>query len=257
MSQDDSDDSYYKNDDFSDDNQNEDNVSETNEEKQIKDELENMELSKVLQIQSKFNMKEKYKNTSIDPKKRSSTNNKNKSNDNEEVYKDNNAPKEFSAKVKPKRKKKDFKKAIKRDPRFDDLSGKLNTERYENNYGFVKDMAVDYIDKVNLLKKKRKHKIDDTEYELIKKQDNFVKGWIKKKEYNENKSSIKKEINKENDERESKGEKKIFLKKKMLNELLHTSQSEKRKKEDYKKFIKKEKHKEMKKIRRDEKLIKR
>ena len=88
----------------------------------------------------------------------------------------------------------------------------------------------------------------------MKNQNNFVKGWLKNKEFVQNKNSIKKEINKENDDRESKGQKKIFLKKRLLKELLQTAQNEKRKKEDFKKFEKKERHKEMKKIKRTEKL---
>jgi len=245
-----SDDSYYKN-----DNQDVgENGEENSEEKMIQGELENMELSKVLQIQSKFNLKEKFKNViqnGFKPK-----NPEKKGIKVEGIKTDNNAPKEFSAKIKPIRRKKDFKKAIRRDPRFDDLSGKLNQERFDKNFTFVKDIASDYLNKVSLLKKKRKYKINETDFEFIKKQDNFVKGWIKKKEYEETKNNIKKEINKENLDRESKGKKKIFLKKKMLNELLRSSQDEKRKKEDYKKYIKKENHKKMKKIRIEEKLNK-
>ena len=100
-----------------------------------------------------------------------------------------NAPREYSALIKPKYQYKDqahlykntfLNKKLSRDPRFDDLSGKLNEDAFNKNYNFVKELSKDYIAKLNQIKKSKKFKkkLSQETYDLLNKQKNYVSGWI-------------------------------------------------------------------------------
>ena len=57
-------------------------------------------------------------------------------------------------------------------------------------------------------------------FELLKKQNNYVKGWLNQQKQNEEKQEIKTEINKENKKRMSQGQKPIFVNKNKVNKFL-------------------------------------
>ena len=134
-------------------------------------------------------------------------------------------PKEFSAVLKPKqqfkyreinKEKSSFlNKKMGRDPRFDDLSGTLNEERFNNNYKFVKDLAEEYMAKLDKVRKsaKMKKKLSEEQYVLLKKQNNYMKSWMNKQNQMEKRSKIKQELKRENREREERGQKKYMWKK--------------------------------------------
>ena len=125
-------------------------------------------------------------------------------------------PKEYSALIKPQfqfKEKKLLGKKFCRDPRFDDLSGKLNETAFNKNYSFVNQLANNYINDINHIKhnKKYKKKLTQDSYELLKKQNNFVKGWLnQQKQYDEQRKK-RNEINKENKIRYNQGKKPIFI----------------------------------------------
>ena len=131
-------------------------------------------------------------------------------------------PKEFSAVLKPKqqfkyreinKEKSSFlNKKMGRDPRFDDLSGTLNEERFNNNYKFVKDLAEEYMAKLDKVRKsaKMKKKLSEEQYVLLKKQNNYMKSWMNKQNQMEKRSKIKQELKRENREREERGQKKYM-----------------------------------------------
>ena len=142
-----------------------------------------------------------------------------------------NAPKEYSALIKPKFQFKDqahqqksslLNKKFHRDPRFDDLSGELNETAFKKNFAFVNDMAKEYVENLKKVKnnKKLKKKLPQETFELLKKQNNYVKGWLNQQKQNEEKQEIKTEINKENKKRMSQGQKPIFVNKNKVNKFL-------------------------------------
>ena len=49
-------------------------------------------------------------------------------------------------------------KKFNRDPRFDDLSGKLNENSFNKNYSFVNDLAQNYVKKIKDIKQSKKFK---------------------------------------------------------------------------------------------------
>ena len=135
--------------------------------------------------------------------------------------KNKNAPREFSALLKP---KDNFKERIlnktnnllgkKRhfnDPRFNDYSGDLNINEFKKNYSFVNNLAEKYVKNLDNLKNNKKIKITDNQFELIKKQKNFVKGWISQQKINKKKLDVKNEIKKENKTRIKEGKKPIYI----------------------------------------------
>ena len=135
--------------------------------------------------------------------------------------KDKNAPKEFSALLKPKDNFKERilnktnnllgKKKHFNDPRFNDYSGELNLNEFKKNYSFVNNLAEKYVKKLDNIKNNKKIKINDNQFELIKKQKNFVKGWISQQKINKKKLDVKNEIKKENKNRIKEGKKPIFI----------------------------------------------
>ena len=215
-------------------NQEENNIPE---ELLLKDELENVDFKSLLKAKAKLS----YENNKI-----SKGNNKKKFNKNsiitqlEKINKDKKRtePKEYSALIRPniqfkKRNKAQqnsslLNKKFTRDPRFDDLSGNLNEEKFKKNFDFVNNMAKEYVEKLDKVKKSKKYrkKLSDQQYELLKKQNNYMKSWINQQKQKQIKSDIKKEINKENKERYSKGQKPIFVNDNKINKFIKNKKKE-------------------------------
>jgi ribosomal RNA-processing protein 36 len=243
---------------FEEENSNE----EMNEEEMLKEELEEMEFGKLIQAKTKIEG-EQYLNIR---NKQNSNLKKGKVQVQEKFEKLNKekekgAPKEFSALIKPdrfklqKEKSLNIKKKLRRDPRFDELSGALNKESFQKNYSFVKNLAEDYIGKVEKIKKeKRRNMIDESKYELIKNQINLVKGWVKNKKYEEKKDEISKELKEENRKRIGLGKKPIYFKEKMIKKLTSKEQVENKNKDEMKRYLKNKKHREMVKTKKDSKI---
>ena len=219
-------------------NNEEDNISE---EMLLKQEIENVDFQSLLKAKAKLS----YENN----KKIKGNKDKKKFNKNsiltqmEKINKDKKRiePKEYSALLKPNIQFKNREKAQKnssllnkkflRDPRFDDLSGNLNEEQFKKNFSFVTDMAKEYIDKLQKLKKNKKYKkkLSEQQYELFKKQNNYMKSWMNQQKQKQIKNDIKKEINKENKERYSKGQKPIFVNNNKINKYIKSQKSDKNK----------------------------
>ena len=218
-----------------------------NEEENILEELEEMELGKLVQAKTrlenekKLNLKKgKINKRQIESKLLEINQEKRK-----------NEPREFSALIKP---KKNFlsdlnqEKAIKRDPRFDSMSGDLKMDSYKKNFSFVQNKANDYIKNIRDLQKKKekkKIKLDDEEYNLMKKQINFVKGWIKSKEHEGVKDTVAKEFKDENKERKSKGLNPVYVKPSVMKKLVQKTQIESRSEKDNKKYLKRKQHRDV------------
>lgn len=217
----------------------EENISE---EMLLKEELENVDFKSLLKAKAKI----AYENS----KKMKGIKDKKKYNKNsiiaqmEKINKDKKRiePKEYSALLNPNIQFKNREKTQKnsstllnkkflRDPRFDDLSGILNEEKFKKNFSFVNDMAKDYIDKLQKVKKSKKYKnkLTDQQYELIKKQNIYMKSWMNQQKQKQIKNDIKKEINKENKERYSKGQKPIFINDNKINKYIKSQKKDKNK----------------------------
>jgi ribosomal RNA-processing protein 36 len=220
--------------------------SSAEEEKNIQEELEEMELGKIVKAKAKLQLKksEKIDKEKIEKKIKEINKSKSKA-----------EPKEFSALLRPQKKTQSKEEVFRRDPRFDDLSGKFNPDMYKKNYEFVYDKSKEYIEKVKDLKKKSKKKINETDYELIKKQVNFVKGWIKSKDHQDTKYKIEKEFKAENEERSKQGLNPIYLKQNQLKKVIKDVEAEKRTEDEKKGFLKRKKHKEMIRTKKSEKII--
>ena len=204
----------------------EEEEEEKNEEELLQDQIEEVDFSSLLKARSKLS----YNNKKDKQNKKSKTeivNELNKKNKN----KAKNAPKEYSALIKPKFQFKDqahqqksslLNKKFHRDPRFDDLSGELNETAFKKNFAFVNDMAKEYVENLKKVKnnKKLKKKLPQETFELLKKQNNYVKGWLNQQKQNEEKQEIKTEINKENKKRMSQEQKPIFVNKNKVNKFL-------------------------------------
>ena len=122
-------------------------------------------------------------------------------------------------------------KKFSRDPRFDDLSGNLNENKFKKNFEFVNDMAKDYINKLNKVRKNKKYKkkLNEQQYELLKKQNNYVKSWMNQQKQKNERDEIRKEINKENKERISKGQKPIYINQNKMNKYFKNKNKENKK----------------------------
>jgi ribosomal RNA-processing protein 36 len=216
-----------------------------NEEEHIQEQLEEIEFGKLINAQKKLEVRNKSTNRSNKKDLEDKFEAINKS-------KPKSEPKEFSAVWKPKRGIKNIQKQLRRDPRFDELSGGLNMDRYKANYSFVNELANDYLGKVKDVKTKRGKKIEDNDYELIKKQVNFVKGWVKQNQYKDLQNNIKESIRKENKEREDLGKNPIYLKKQQMKTIVATSKMEQRSEGEKGKFLKRKKHRETRKLRHEE-----
>ena len=232
------------------------NFQNDDEEQQLQNELEEMELGKVVQgktkiiLENEMNLLKSQNNSKFDKKKI------------EKQYEDINKvkqkaePKEFSALIKPKKKEKFVKdEKFRRDPRFDDMSGKFNEEMYNKNYNFVMDQSKEYLEKIKDFKiknNKKKNKIGEEHYELMKKQINFVKGWMKSKQFEETKGKVKKEFKQENKERTEKGMNPIYVKNSVMKKVVNDVQKGKRTGEEEKEFLKKKKHRDVVKIKKSE-----
>lgn len=220
-----------------------------NKEEIIQD-IEEIEFGKLVDVQKKLQYDEKLKIKRNEKLNRNKIATKLESiNQSKEKYE----PKEFSALMKPKYKNKNIQKTLRRDPRFDDLSGQLKPELHEKRYGFVKEETKKYLEKLQKLKKDKKIG-DEKDYEMYKKQMNFVKGWMKKTDYSENRNNIEKELKQENKKRADEGKNPIYLKKNQLKHVTAETYKEKRDQDDNKKFLKRKKHREMVQTRKDERF---
>ena len=229
---------------------------EQNEQEILEEELKEIQIGKLIKVQNRIDSKKNSKKI-IDKKEIAEkinflNKNKNKS-----------EPKEFCAIIKVKRNKTTEKNQnfrtnkINRDPRFDNLSGNFNEKLFLNNFSFIKDDTKKYINKLNEIKKKNsknKIKLTDSEYELIKKQINFVKGWNKNQQLNETKQSIETELKKENKIREKIGKNKIYFKKNLMKRIISEKQKEKQTEKEKNNFIKRKRHKEIIKTKKQETL---
>ncbi len=240
---------YFDSDHYDSDAKRKAKFNNKNKEEIIED-LEEIEFGKLVEVQKKLEYDEKL---SI---KRNEKINKNKIATKLErinISKEKYEPKEFSALMKPKYKGKNIKKTLRRDPRFDDFSGQFKPELHEKRYGFVKEESKNYLEKLQKLKKDKKIG-NETDYEMYKKQMNFVKGWMKKTDYSENKNNIEKEFKQENKKRAEEGKNPIYLKKNQLKHITAETYKDKRNEDDNKKFLKRKKHREMVQTRKDEKF---
>ena len=220
----------------SNDNEEENNISE---ELLLKDEIENVDFKSLLKAKAKLSYENLRKNNKDEKvlNKNSIKTKLEKINKNKKKYE----PKEFSALIRPKYEKENknnfqknstlLHKKFSRDPRFDDLSGNLNEDKFKKNFEFVNDMAEDYIKKIKTLKqsKKYKKKLTEQQYELLKKQNNFIKGWINQQKQKNERNEIKKEINKENKERISKGLKPVYINQNKINKYFKNVNKENKK----------------------------
>ena len=218
--------------------ENSNNDMDYQEEQLLKDEIENVDFKSLLKAKAKLSYENSKKEKGhIDKKKF----NKNSIlNQMEKINKEKKRtePKEYSALIKPniqfknRNKAKDnsslLNKKFSRDPRFDDLSGNLNEEQFKKNFSFVNDMAKEYVDKLQKIKKSKKYnkKLYNEKYELFKKQNNYIKSWINQQKQKQMKTDIKKEINKENKERYAKGQKPIFINNNKLNKYIKNKKNE-------------------------------
>ena len=204
------------------------NLSEE-EEMILKNEIENVDFKSLLKAKAKLSYENSKKGKDMKNEKKPNKHlmkaNLEKINKSKKKYE----PKEFSALIKPKYDKENknnfqkntslLHKKFSRDPRFDDLSGTLNEDKFKKNFGFVNDMAEDYINKLKKIKKDKKYKkkLTEQQYELLKKQNNFVKSWMNQQKQKNERDEVKKEINKENKDRISKGQKPIYINKNKFN----------------------------------------
>ena len=131
------------------------------------------------------------------------------------------------------------------------MSGQINKESHDKRYSFIKDQAKEYLDKWANLKKDKKIK-DEKEYDLYKKQINYVKGWMKNKSYTGNQKTLESEMKHENKKRESEGKNPIYLKKNQIKHIVQETYKEKRNSEDQKKFLKRKMHRDIVKTRKIE-----
>ena len=223
-------------------NEDSDDIPEENdisEEIVLKNEIENVDFKSLLKAKAKLSYENSNKEK-IEKKKF----NKNTIKANLEKInktKKKTEPKEFSALIRPKYEKENrnnFKKnstllhkKFSRDPRFDDLSGNLNEDKFKKNFGFVNEMAENYINKLNKVKKSKKYKkkLTEQQYELLKKQNNYVKSWMNQQKQKNERNELKKEINKENKERISKGQKPIYINQNKINKFFKNKNQENKK----------------------------
>ena len=222
-------------------NENNDNEEENNisEELLLKDEIENVDFKSLLKAKAKLSYENLKKNNKDEKvlNKNSIKTKLEKINKNKKKYE----PKEFSALIRPKYEKENknnfqknstlLHKKFSRDPRFDDLSGNLNEDKFKKNFEFVNDMAEDYIKKIKKIKqsKKYKKKLTEQQYELLKKQNNYVKSWMNQQKQKNERNEIKKEINKENKERISKGLKPVYINQNKINKYFKNVNKENKK----------------------------
>lgn len=200
---------------------------ENNEEEILQAQIEEVDFGSLLKAKAKLS----YNNSKSKSKQKSKTEIMNELKAKNKT-KLKNAPREYSALIKPKYQYKDqahqqnnntlLKKKYHRDPRFDDLSGELNETSFKKNFSFVGEMAKEYVEKINKVKKNKKYKqkMPQETYDLLKKQNNYVKGWINQQKQKESKQEIKTEINKENKKRMSKGQKPIYINKSKVNKFI-------------------------------------
>ena len=212
----------------------------SDDEELLQEELGEMNIKSLVQAQIKLNENEKFKVKDIE-KRKSKT-----------------APREFSAKVKPKKWKSpvnlEIKNSLRRDPRFEDYAGELKPKSFEKNYNFVEKYSKEYIDHLNKVKRNKKYLIEDDKFGLIKKQENLVKGWIKQKEHDKLKNCVQEDIDQENKERIKAGRNPIFLKKKVMKQVINKKMIEQKgeNKKELMKYIKKKGHLQTFKNRKDE-----
>ena len=226
---------------LSEDNNEENEEKDISEEMVLKNEIENVDFKSLLKAKAKLSYEDSKKDKNKNDKKKFNKNsikmNLEKINKNKKKYE----PKEFSALIRPKYEKENrnifqknsslLHKKFSRDPRFDDLSGNLNEEKFKKNFGFVNDMAKDYINKLNMVKKSKKFKkkLNEQQYELLKKQNNYVKSWMNQQKQKNERDEIRKEINKENKERISKGQKPIYINQNKMNKYFKNKNKENQK----------------------------
>ena len=226
--------------DISEENNEENEENDISEEMVLKNEIENVDFKSLLKAKAKLSYEDSKKEKKDDKKKYNKNSikmNLEKINKTKKKYE----PKEFSALIRPKYEKENrnnFKKnssllhkKFLRDPRFDDLSGNLNEDKFKKNFGFVNDMAKEYIDKLTKVRKNKKFKkkLNEQQYELLKKQNNYVKSWMNQQKQKNERDEIRKEINKENKERISKGQKPIYINQNKMNKYFKNKNKENKK----------------------------
>lgn len=212
--------------------------NELSEEMMLKDEIENVDFKSLLKVKAKISYENSRKSKNMNDKKKFNKNSILDKMDKINKDKKKAEPKEYSALLKPEYQFKNrdksknnsslLHKKFSRDPRFDDISGNLNEEKFKKNFNFVNNMAKDYVDKLQKVKKSKKFKkkLTEQQYELLKKQNNYVKGWMNQQKQKQIKSDIKKEIDKENKERVHKGQKPIYVNNNKLNKYIKNQKNE-------------------------------
>ena len=212
--------------------------NELSEEMMLKDEIENVDFKSLLKVKAKLSYENSKKSKSMNDKKKFNKNSIMDKMDKINKGKKKAEPREYSALLRPEYQFKNrdksknnsslLHKKFSRDPRFDDISGNLNEEKFKKNFNFVNNMAKDYVDKLQKVKKSKKFKkkLTEQQYELIKKQNNYVKGWINQQKQKQIKTDIKKEIDKENKDRVQKGQKPIYVNKNKLNKYIKNQKNE-------------------------------
>ena len=212
--------------------------NELSEEMMLKDEIENVDFKSLLKVKAKLSYENSKKSKSMNDKKKFNKNSILDKMDKINKDKKKAEPREYSALLKPEYQFKNRDKAknnssllhkkFARDPRFDDISGNLNEEKFKKNFNFVNNMAKDYVDKLQKVKKSKKFKkkLTEQQYELLKKQNNYVKGWMNQQKQKQIKTDIKKEIDKENKDRVQKGQKPIYVNNNKLNKYIKNQKNE-------------------------------
>lgn len=212
--------------------------NELSEEMMLKEEIENVDFKSLLKVKAKLSYENSKKSKSMNDKKKFNKNSILDKMDKINRDKKKAEPREYSALLRPEYQFKNrdksknnsslLHKKFSRDPRFDDISGNLNEEKFKKNFNFVNNMAKDYVDKLQKVKKSKKFKkkLTEQQYELLKKQNNYVKGWINQQKQKQIKTDIKKEIDKENKDRVQKGQKPIYVNNNKLNKYIKNQKNE-------------------------------
>ena len=212
--------------------------NELSEEMMLKEEIENVDFKSLLKVKAKLSYENSKKSKSINDKKKFNKNSILDKMDKINKDKKKAEPREYSALLRPEYQFKNrdksknnsslLHKKFSRDPRFDDISGNLNEEKFKKNFNFVNNMAKDYVEKLQKVKKSKKFKkkLTEQQYELLKKQNNYVKGWINQQKQKQIKTDIKKEIDKENKDRVQKGKKPIYVNNNKLNKYIKNQKNE-------------------------------
>jgi hypothetical protein len=216
--------------------------NENNEENKIKNALEEVSFGEILKAKQKIenhNIKTVHENKEITKKKSYLKNKFEEINRN----KDKSSPKESSALIKPSLTRQYVNKfssqhssVLKRDPRFDDLSGGKSTfEAALKKYDFVEEKAVERLRELGKLRKKKDIKLTDDEVDKINYQKGQLKDFLSRRKSKKIEIKIKKDITNRNTERVKEGKSKIYFKEKDVKTLIKEEKGTSTKK-TFKKF---------------------